>query len=184
MDELEALRAQARAVASRMEARLGTALGANREMTAEEQTANAADEAELAELKGKITAAEAAAAGNGTGGVGVGVGVAAVLAAERTRVLALVDLCPSSVVGSSLRTAIEGGTDAGAFAIVLAKASKARGASVADLKDGAVQAGQLPNPAAKTGADKGKPKTGAEQATGILALAASVGHRAVAAVKG
>ena len=174
---LEALRAQARAVASRMEARLNTALGENRELTAEEEAANTADEAELAGLKRQITTAEQAGGGGDDANADPH---AAAVTAERTRILALVDLCPSSVMGSSLRAAIDQGTDAGAFAIGLATAAKARGASVADLQAGAVQPNQLPNASTKRGADKDKPKTPAEQATGILALAASVGHRAVA----
>jgi len=59
--DLEALRAQARAVATRMETRINTALGENRDLTAEEEAAQTADEAELAGLKTKVAAAEAAA---------------------------------------------------------------------------------------------------------------------------
>ena len=102
--------------------------------------------------------------------------------AERTRVLALANLCPDTSMSASLRTAIESGQDAGAFAIDLAASAKARGASVTDLKAGAVQPEQIPAPG-KASADQGKTKTGAEQATGILALAASAGHRAVAHLK-
>ena len=175
--DLEALRAQARAVATRMETRINTALGGNRDLTAEEEAANTADEAELAELKGKIATAEkgGASADDSTDPV------ATAVTAERTRILALADLCPSSVLATPLRTAIEGGQDAGAFAIGIAKASKARGASLQDLRDGAVQAEQLP--AGKTAdGTKGKPKTGAEQAVGILALAKAAGHRALTGV--
>lgn len=99
-------------------------------------------------------------------------------AAERTRVLALVDLCPETTMSASLRTAIEGGQDAGAFAIGLATSAKARGASMSDLKAGSVPAEQLPAPGKGASADAGKTKTGAEQASGILALAASVGVKA------
>lgn len=99
-------------------------------------------------------------------------------AAERTRVLALVDLCPETTMCASLRTAIEQGQDAGAFAIGLATAAKTRGASMADLRAGAVQPGQLPAPGKGAAADPGKAKTGAEQASGILALAAQAGVRA------
>lgn len=103
--------------------------------------------------------------------------------AERTRILALTDLCPETTMSASLRTAIEGNTSAGDFAIGLAQAAKSRGASVADLKAGAVQPDQVPataNPSASTG----KPKTGAQQATGILALAQRAGHAAVGHLKG
>jgi len=173
--DLEALRAQARAVATRMETRINTALGENRELTADEEAANTADETELAGLKGKITAAEQAGADNDDQTDAVGVAVAT----ERTRILALADLCPSSVLATPLRTAIESGQDAGAFAIGIATASKKRGASMADLRAGAVQEDQLPEPG-KGEAPKGKAKTGAEQASGILALAANAG---VAAAK-
>lgn len=103
-------------------------------------------------------------------------------AAERTRVLALTDLCPETTMSASLRTAIESGQDTGAFAIGLATAARTRGANLTDLRGGAVQPEQLPDPA-PGGASNGKAKTGAEQATGILALAASVGHAAVARLK-
>ncbi|WP_267396565.1 MULTISPECIES: S49 family peptidase [unclassified Sphingomonas] len=95
-------------------------------------------------------------------------------AAERTRVLALAELCPETTMSASLRTAIESGQDTGAFAIGLATNAKARGASMADLRAGTVAADQLPEPG-KDKAPGGKAKTGAEQATGILALAASLG---------
>jgi hypothetical protein len=169
--DLEALRAQARAVASRMEARINTALDANRDLSAEEEAANTADEKELADLKGKITAVEDDKADP----------VVAAVTAERGRILALADLCPSSILATPLRTAIESGQDAGAFAIGLATASKKRGASIEDLRDGAVQEGQLP--VTGKGAPKGKVPTGAEQATGILALAASVGVAAARHLK-
>jgi hypothetical protein len=175
---LEELRAQARAVATRMEARINTALGEKRDLTAEEEAADAADAAELAELKGKITAAE----NDGTGADAADPVVIAV-AAERARIVALADLCPSSVVATPLRTAIEQGTTAGAFAIELATASKRRGATMGQLRDGAVQAGQVPDAPGAGAKDKGKPKTGAEQATGILALAARAGVAAVAHLK-
>lgn len=175
--DLEALRAQARAVAARMETRISTALGANRDLTAEEEAAQISDEAELAGLKAQIATAEQAASGGDDSSTDA---TAAAVTAERTRILALADLCPSSILATPLRAAIEGGQDAGAFAIGLATAAKARGASLADLKDGAVQAGQLPSPGKAAGAEPGKAKTGAEQASGILALAASVG---VAAAK-
>lgn len=97
---------------------------------------------------------------------------------ERGRILALVDLCPETTMSASLRTAIDGGQDAGAFAIGLATAAKSRGASMSDLKAGAVQTDQLPAPGKGSTADAGKAKTGAEQASGILALAASVGVKA------
>lgn len=176
--DLEALRAQARAVASRMETRLGVALGANRDLIADEQTANATDEGELADLKTKIAAAEAAATSTGAC-ADQDAPHAAAVAAERARIMGLVDLCPSSVMATPLRTAIEKGVEPGAFAIDLAKANKARGASVTDLKAGAVQPAQLPQ-TGNTGAEGGKAKTGAEQASGILALAASAGVRAAA----
>ncbi|WP_294354059.1 S49 family peptidase [uncultured Sphingomonas sp.] len=100
-------------------------------------------------------------------------------AAERTRVLALADLCPETTMSASLRTAIEDGSTAGDFAIGLATNARARGASMADLRAGAVSAEQLPEPGKGAGAtDHGKAKTGAEQASGILALAASAGVRA------
>ncbi len=98
--------------------------------------------------------------------------------AERGRILALVDLCPETTMSASLRTAIDGGQDAGAFAIGLATAAKSRGASMSDLKAGAVQDEQLPAPGKGSTADTSKAKTGAEQASGILALAASVGVKA------
>lgn len=167
--DLEALRAQARAVATRMETRIGTALGANRELSADEDSANTADETELADLKGKIATAEA----EGTVEDDKADPVVAAVTAERGRILALADLCPSSILATPLRTAIESGQDAGTFAIGLATASKKRGASIDDLRDGAVQEEQLPAPG--NAAPKGKKKTGAEQASGILALAASAG---------
>lgn len=174
--DLEALRAQARAVASRMESRLTAALGANRELTAEEQTANAADEAELAELKGKITAAEAAATPPAPDAAPAP--HAAAVAAERARIMGLVDLCPSSIVSTPLRAAIDGGVEPGAFAIDLARASKARGASVDDLKAGAVQPDQLPQGRAPQGK---APKAGTrERGQSIVARAAALGHSAVA----
>jgi hypothetical protein len=172
--DLEALRAQARAVATRMETRINAALGANRDLTADEESANTADEAELAGLKPQIAAAEAAENDDDAGADAVAVAVSA----ERTRILALADLCPSSVLATPLRTAIEGGQDAGAFAIGIATASKLRGGSLADLKAGAVQEEQLPAPGKGASADKGKLKTAAEQASGILALAASAGVKA------
>lgn len=175
--DLEALRAQARAVASRMEARINTALGANRDLSAEEEAANTADEKELADLKDKITAAEA----EGTVEDDKADPVAAAVTAERGRILALADLCPSSILATPLRNAIESGQDAGAFAIGLATASKKRGASIEDLRDGAVQEEQLPT--AGKGAPKGKAKTGAEQAAGILGFAASVGVAAARHLK-
>lgn len=175
--DLEALRAQARAVATRMEARINTAITGNREMNADEEAANAADEKELAELKGKIATAEAAGPTDDAETDPATVAVSA----ERARILALADLCPSSILATPLRTAIESGQDAGAFAIGLATASKKRGASIDDLRDGAVQKDQLP--VAGTGAPKGKAKTGAEQASGILALAASVGISAARHLK-
>lgn len=102
---------------------------------------------------------------------------------EQARILALVDLCPSSSMSASLRTAIEGGTDAGAFAIDLAKSAKARGASVADLKAGAVQPGQLPVTGAK-GAGVEAPKAGtAERGRSIVAKAAAMGHSALSHLK-
>lgn len=97
---------------------------------------------------------------------------------ERTRILALTDLCPETTMSASLRTGIEKGTTAGDFAIGLAQAARTRGASVDQLRAGAVQPEELP--AGKvTGTAPGKPKTGAEKATGILALAKSAGHRAL-----
>ncbi|WP_221364322.1 S49 family peptidase [Sphingomonas jinjuensis] len=103
--------------------------------------------------------------------------------AERTRVLALTDLCPETIMSASLRAAIEGGQDAGAFAIGLATAAKTRGATMGDLRAGAVQPDQLPETGKDAKAGTGKTVTGAEQATGILALAASLGHRSVAHLK-
>lgn len=171
--DLEGLRAQARAVATRMETRLNAAIGENRELTADEESANTADETELADLKTKISAAETPSDDDdATSAIGVAV------AAERTRILALADLCPSSVIATPLRSAIDSGQDAGAFAIGIATAAKARGASMADLRAGAVQEEQLPTPGKDASADKGKTKTGAEQAKGILALAASAGVKA------
>lgn len=178
--DLEALRAQARAVATRMETRINTALGENRDLTADEEAANTADEAELAGLKTKIAEAEADEGEGEDAADAVGVAVAA----ERTRILALADLCPSSVLATPLRTAIESGQDAGAFAIGIATASKARGASMADLRRGAVQEDELPEPGkADAAKGKGKAKTGAEQATGILALAAQAGVAAARHLK-
>ena len=171
--DLEALRAQARAVATRMASRLNAAIDENRELTADEESANTADETELADLKTKISAAETP---NDDDDATLAIGVA--VAAERTRILALADLCPSSVIATPLRTAIDSGQNAGAFAIGIATAAKARGASMADLRAGAVQEEQLPTPGKDASADKGKPKTGAEQAKGILALAASAGVKA------
>jgi hypothetical protein len=174
--DLEALRAQARAVATRMETRLSTALTENRELTSEEETANQADEAELADLKSKIAAAEAS---SGTPADSSDP-VAAAVAAERTRILALADLCPSSVIATPLRTAIDSGQDAGAFAIGIATAAKQRGASMTDLRRGAVQADQLPQGGAP--ADP-KGKTDADKAKGMLALAANAGVAAAAHLK-
>ena len=173
--DLEALRAQARAVASRMEARLGAAVDGNREMTADEQTAHAADEAELAGLKTQIATAEAASADDPDKPADPH---AAAVAAERERIMGLADLCPSSVLATPLRTAISGGITPGAFAIDLAKASKARGASVEDLKAGAVKPDQLPH----SKKDDGKgPKAGTrERGQSIVARAAAMGHSAVA----
>lgn len=176
---LEALRAQARAVATRMEARINVALGANRAMTADEEAANTADETELSDLKVKIAAAEAA----GTVEDAPADPAAAAVTAERARILALADLCPSSILATPLRTAIESGQDAGAFAIGLATASKKRGASLEDLRAGAVPESQLPAPGKGAGEQPGKVKTGAEQATGILALAASAGVAAARHLK-
>ena len=175
---LEELRAQARAVATRMETRINAALGENRDLSADEEAAQTADEADLAGLKTQIATAEQA--GNADAPADA---TAAAVAAERARILALADLCPSSVVASSLRAAIDSGQDAGAFAIGIATASKARGASVADLRAGAVQADQLPEPGKGASKAGDKAKTGAEQATGILALAASVGHAAARHLK-
>ena len=169
--DLEALRAQARAVATRMETRLNTALGENRDLTAEEEAANTADEAELAGLKGQIATAEQAASAPGPDAVTPAV------TAERARILALADLCPSSVVASSLRAAIDNGTDAGAFAISLAQAAKTRGATMQDLRDGAVQASELP---AGKKEGSGKPLTGAARGSAIVAKAAALGHKAAA----
>lgn len=171
---LEELRAQARAVASRMEARLSTALGASRGLGVDEEAANTADERELADLKTQITAAEAAAAAQADDPA---TPVKAATHAERARILALADLCPSSVFATPLRTAITDGVEAGAFAIVLATASKARGASMTQLRDGAVDPSQLP---AGKGADAAKPKTGAARGQSIVARAAALGHSAVA----
>lgn len=99
--------------------------------------------------------------------------------AERTRILALVDLCPETTMSASLRTAVEQGTDAGAFAIGLAQTAKSRGANVDQLRAGSVSADQLPE-GGSPDAGKGKAKSGAEQASGILALAASAGIKAAA----
>ena len=173
---LEELRAQARAVATRMEARIGTALGANREMTADEEAANTADEGELAGLKEQIATAEAAASPSPPADP-TAAAVTSAVTAERERISALVDLCPSSVVATPLKKAISEGQEPGVFAIGLAQSAKARGASVDDLRAGAVQPGQLPN-ARKPGDDK--PKTGAERGAGIVARAAALGHSAVA----
>lgn len=97
---------------------------------------------------------------------------------ERVRILALTDLCPETTMSASLRTGIEQGTTAGDFAIGLAQAARTRGASVDQLRAGAVQPGELPAGKATT-STPGKAKTGAEKATGILALAKSAGHRAL-----
>lgn len=102
---------------------------------------------------------------------------------ERGRVLALADLCPETTMSASLKTAIESGTEPGAFAIDLARNAKARGASVDQLRSGSVQPDQLPNASAKSGNIEGKATTGTEQATGILALATQAGHRALAHLK-
>lgn len=96
--------------------------------------------------------------------------------AERTRVLALVDLCAESTVSAPLRAAIEGGQDAGAFAIELQTAAKARGASVADLKAGAVQPDQLPAPGKGTVAG-----SGADKPKSLLERVQALGHRALPA---
>lgn len=172
---LEELRAKARAVATRMETRLNTVLAANREITADEEAAQTADEAELADLKTQIATAEGGSAPDNADPVTVAV------AAERGRILALADLCPSSVFATPLRTAIEGGQDAGTFAIALATAAKQRGATMADLRRGAVQQDQLPQGGSKPG--QSGAKTGAEQATGMLALAASAGLAAAKNLK-
>lgn len=90
--------------------------------------------------------------------------------AERTRVLALTDLCPETDMSASLRGAIESGDDAGTFAIALATASKQRGASMEDLRSGAVQENQLPKPSGKQavkGSDGDKPKSLVERMTAL-----------------
>lgn len=177
--DLEALRAQARAVATRMENRLSAALGANRDLTADEETAQSVDEAELTGLKAKIAAAEASASTEQPADP-----AAAATAAERARILALADLCPSSVFASPLRKAIESGQEAGAFAIGLAKAAKTRGASMDDLRDSAVSAEQLPEQRASTATtDPSKVKTAAEQSKAILGLAAAANHPGLAHLK-
>lgn len=102
--------------------------------------------------------------------------VEAAAAGERARVLALIDLCPESTISASLQTAIQGGIDAGAYAIELTQAAKARGASVTDLKAGAVQEEQLPvgtNKAAISG-------SAADKKPGLLQRVAAMGHRGLA----
>ena len=97
--------------------------------------------------------------------------------AERTRIVALASLCPDTTISAGVTAAITDGTDAGTFAIGLAQAAKSRGASLDDLKAGAVQPDQVPVAGAGAVATD-KVKTGAEQATGILAFAAKAGVRA------
>lgn len=179
--DLEALRAQARAVATRMETRINTALGENRDMTADEEAAHTADLAELAELKGKITAAEQG--GTADESADPNDPVAAAVAGERTRILSLADLCSSSVLATPLRTAIENGQDAGAFAIDIAKASKARGATIDQLRAGAVQPEQLPAGGKPGTSSASKPLTGRARGAAIAAKAASLGHSALSHLK-
>lgn len=99
--------------------------------------------------------------------------------AERDRITALVELCPESSLSASLTTAIGAGTQPGAFAIDLARSAKARGASLDDLKAGAVQPGQLPL-AGKTATGDKQPLTGEARGKSILDRAAALGHSAVA----
>lgn len=104
-------------------------------------------------------------------------------AAERSRILSLADLCPETSMSSSLRTAIESDASAGDFAIGLAQSAKERGASVDQLRAGAVQTDQLPSTSARSVGDPSKPKTGSEQAAGILAFAKNAGHQALTHLK-
>lgn len=100
--------------------------------------------------------------------------------AERGRIVALAGLCPESTISASLSTAIDSGQSAGDFAIGLAQAARARGASVEQLRAGAVQPDQLPvgtAPGAKGGL---KPPTGQARGAAIVARAAQLGHKAVA----
>lgn len=103
---------------------------------------------------------------------------------ERGRILALADLCSETTMSASLRAAIEGGQSAGDFAIGMAKAARERGASVDQLRAGAVQPGELPQTGTTATADPSKPKTGADKAAGILAFAKTAGHAALAHLKG
>lgn len=102
---------------------------------------------------------------------------------ERTRILALVDLCPETTMSASVSGAIEAGTDAGAYAIALAQAAKGRGASLDQLRAGAVQSDQVPAPS-KAAADTGKPLTGAARAAAIVAKAVGLGNASLAHLKG
>jgi signal peptide peptidase SppA len=100
--------------------------------------------------------------------------------AERTRVLALVDLCPETSMSTSLRDAVETGTTAGDFAIGLAQAAKGRGASMEQLRTGAVGADQLPVGGRAGGQNGVKAPTGQARGAAIVARAAAMGHKAVA----
>jgi hypothetical protein len=105
-------------------------------------------------------------------------------AAERTRVLNLASLCPETNMSAGFKTAVESGTSMGDFAVGLAQAAKTRGASMADLRDSAVAADQLPEQRASTAtADPSKVKTSAETAKGILGLAATANHPGLAHLK-
>lgn len=94
---------------------------------------------------------------------------------EQTRILALADLCPETTISASLKTAIEANTSAGDFAIALTKEAKARGASMTDLRGGAVQPTELPAPKAQQPGEKPK---GQARGAAIVARAASLGHSA------
>jgi signal peptide peptidase SppA len=107
---------------------------------------------------------------------GVKAGTTAGAEGERTRVLALIDLCGESQISASLKGAIEQGTEAGAYAIDLTKAANQRGATLEQVATGAVASEQLPNGGAAAG---GQPKQGADRGKGILALAAAAGHSAL-----
>lgn len=143
-------------------------------------------------ILGSAELAQAVGAALEAGGVtGITVGAAtapaasdgkATVDAERSRISALADLSPDSTFSASLQTAIANGTEPGAFAIDLAKAAKNRGASVDDLKAGAVQPDQVPQSGANANGEK-KPLTGAARGKSMIERAAAMGHAAVAHLK-
>jgi hypothetical protein len=179
---LAELKNKARSAAKRVEDRLTAAIGEGRELTSAEESANTADEAELATLNAQIATAEGGSS-ESSNAVQLqldGAAIAATAAAnERTRILALVDLCPSSSVSDPLRAAIDDGQEAGAFAIGLAQAAKTRGASMEDLRDGTVQDDQLP-----ANGKQGVKGSGGQKKPGLADRLATLGHRGMAHLKG